>query len=224
MENGVSNFNQDATVDPQCRRTSLDSSTTFNDDLKPTNDKHASNAAMNKEKEPSKLQQQQQPIQPSIRLLYSLVSQRDAFLFLLPALAAAVIAGSVAPFMTFVVGQAFDTFAKFPTSDPTPEDKAALRHGVGIAAIELVALAAGTLAMSSITSALWVTVGERNVLRLRKKVYEAISNHDLEWFDKGMGSEEQSTSAEGEDSVGAGGLMSKFARYVFICAALVAIY
>lgn len=191
------NFNHNV-LDPQSGRPSTDSSTTAHDTPKASK---GYDEPMKEKKTPVS------PPQPSVRLLFSLVSQRDAILFLLPATAAAIIAGSVAPFMTFVVGQAFNAFSNFPLSDPSSEDKARLRHDVGFAAIELIALAAGTLSMSSITSALWVTVGERNVMRLRQKVYDAISRHDMQWFDKGMG-----TDVGSDESVGAGGLMAKFVR------------
>ncbi len=195
----TSNFNHKF-VDPQSGRTSTDSATTAHDT--PTKASKGDDEPTMKVKNNAI-----SPPQPSVRLLFSLVSQRDVILFILPATAAAIIAGSVAPFMTFVVGQAFNAFSNFPLSDPSSDDKARLRHDVGFAAIELLALAAATLSMSSITSALWVTVGERNVMRLRQTIYDAISRHDMQWFDKGMGSEIGT-----DESVGAGGLMAKFVR------------
>jgi len=66
------------------------------------------------------------------------------------------VAGGAAPFMTHVIGQVFAAFARFPLTDATSQDKSALRHDVGIAAIKLVALAAGAIALGSVTSALWI--------------------------------------------------------------------
>jgi len=91
------------------------------------------------------------------------------------------------PFMTHVIGQVFDAFAQFPLSDATSQDKAALRHDVGIAAIELVALAAGAIAFRSVTSAVWIATGERNVMRLSKKVREAVTTREVEWSGAKMG-------------------------------------
>lgn len=147
---------------------------------------------------------------PSIKLLYSMVTRRDFLLLLLPAMIMSIISGGIAPFMTFVVGQAFDAFSRFPLSDPSPEDKADLRRSVGIAAIQLVALGAAALALSSATSALWICNGERNLMRLRSVIYDAVMNKSMEWFEVRMGASEKSDTEDDERS-GSGGLMAKFA-------------
>ncbi|KAF9531038.1 P-loop containing nucleoside triphosphate hydrolase protein [Crepidotus variabilis] len=65
--------------------------------------------------------------------------------------------------MNLVVGQAFDAFAKYPlTPNPPQCAKDALLRGVGMAAIELVGLAVGSLALGSLTSGLWIWTGEVN--------------------------------------------------------------
>ncbi|KII91881.1 hypothetical protein PLICRDRAFT_104545 [Plicaturopsis crispa FD-325 SS-3] len=143
---------------------------------------------------------------PSIRLLFSLVSRRHLLLLVLPAIITSMIAGGIAPFMTYVIGQNFDAFAAFPLSNPSQQDKDALLQGVGLAALELLGLGVGALALSSITSSLWIWTGERNVMALRKRVYAAVTNKDMVWFDTKMGAE-GTVSADG-----AGGLMAKFAR------------
>jgi ATP-binding cassette subfamily B (MDR/TAP) protein 1 len=132
-------------------------------------------------------------------------------------MASSIIAGGIAPFMTYVIGQAFDAFAKYPlTPNPPKADKDALLSGVGFASLELVALAVGALTLSSITSSLWIWLGERNVREVRKLVYEAVVGKEMVWFDMRMGSEGNVQSADGEEGdgpLGAGGLMAKFARY-----------
>jgi len=78
--------------------------------------------------------------------------------------------------MTFVVGQAFDAFAHFLiTPDPPQAARVALLLDVGIAALQLIGLAVGALALSSLTSCLWIWIGETNVMALRKAVYVAVS-------------------------------------------------
>ncbi|KAF5373490.1 hypothetical protein D9615_009430 [Tricholomella constricta] len=150
------------------------------------------------------------PLQPSIRLLFSLLPRRHRLLLLLPAAISSVIAGGIAPFMTFVVGQAFAAFARYPLSDPSSQDKDRLLRDVGLAAIQLVALAVGALALSSVTSCLWIWTGERNVLALRRRVYEAVTGKEMVWFDAKMGAESDPTEDHGP--LGAGGLMAKFTR------------
>jgi len=121
--------------------------------------------------------------------------------------------------MTFVVGQAFDTFAQFPlTPNPPQAAKDALLRGVGLAALELIGLAFGSLALGSITSCLWIWAGEINAISLRKAVYTAVTQKDMVWFDMHMGATEGTVQATTEDNqqgpIGAGGLMAKFSRCV----------
>ncbi|KIK97394.1 hypothetical protein PAXRUDRAFT_824978 [Paxillus rubicundulus Ve08.2h10] len=153
---------------------------------------------------------------PTIKLLFSFLTPRRKLVLLAPAVASSVAAGGLAPFMTYVIGQSFNAFAAFPlTPDPPQSAKDALLRGVGLAALELVALGIGALLMSSVTSSLWIWTGEYNVVELRKMVYKAIVHKEMEWFDRQMGSEDpanvQDASGEGAP-IGAGGLMAKFAR------------
>jgi ATP-binding cassette subfamily B (MDR/TAP) protein 1 len=121
--------------------------------------------------------------------------------------------------MTFVIGQAFDAFARFPlTPNPPTQAKDNLLHGVGFAALELVGLAVGSLALSSVTSCLWIWTGEMNVMALRKAVYQSVTAKDMSWFDTHMGMSDGNklTRADENDGpIGAGGLMAKFTRFVF---------
>lgn len=118
----------------------------------------------------------------------------------------------MAPFMTQVVGQAFNAFSEFPLSNPSQQAKHNLIHGVGFAALELVGLAAGQLAFSSVQSCMWIWVGERNVMRLRKQVYDAVSTKSMTWYDLKLGGDADTTT----EKVGAGGLMAKFNKFVFL--------
>ncbi len=151
------------------------------------------------------------PPPPSVKLLFSLLPRRDLYLFLLPAFVISVVAGSVAPFMTLVLGNVFQAFAKFcRIQSPSPDDRSKLKHDVAMSALELLALAAGALALSSLTSFLWILTGERNSMMIRRKVYASVSNREMTWFDTKMGAEDG--TQEGDSSTGAGGLMAKFAR------------
>ncbi|KAI0356873.1 P-loop containing nucleoside triphosphate hydrolase protein [Trametes cingulata] len=153
------------------------------------------------------------PPQPSLRLLFSLLTRRDFFLLILPAILTSVFAGGVAPFMTYVIGRSFDSFAAFPTApNPSDDAKHQLLHGVGLAALELVGLAVAALAISSVTSSLWIWTGERNLVAVRKRIYSAVTRKDMVWFDTKMGSEESVQAVESDGPIGAGGLMANFAR------------
>ena len=156
------------------------------------------------------------PLQPSLTLLFSLMSRRDMFWFFLPAVLVSLISGGVAPFMTIAVGQVFDAFARFPLSNPTQEDKDKLLRSVGISALTLLALAVAALVLSSITSSLWIATGEQNLRALRRRVYHVITNKQMVWFDKKMGSDDSIKATDGEDGpVGAGGMMAQFVKYAY---------
>ncbi|KAG6898287.1 hypothetical protein C0992_000732 [Termitomyces sp. T32_za158] len=150
------------------------------------------------------------PLQPSLRLLFSLLSTRQCLLLLLPAVIFSLISGGIAPFMTYLIGQVFAAYATYPLSGATQADKDKLLHEISIAAIELVALAVGALVLSSVTSYLWIWTGERNLLALRRRVYDAVTNKDMVWFDSKTGAE--SDPSEDQGPLGAGGLMAKFTR------------
>lgn len=163
------------------------------------------------------------PPKPSFRLLFTFCTPRDKILLIVPAVCASLAAGGVAPFMTQVIGTNFNAFSRFAASTDTSESaKHDLLKTVGLVGLELVALAAGSLALSSVMSSLWIFVGERNAMRLRKHVYEAVSTRELEWFDTTMGSETglSDNAKEGGES-GVGGMMAKFAKYVTVHAVIV---
>lgn len=153
---------------------------------------------------------------PSVRLLFSLLSRRQCLLLLLPAIVCSMIAGGIAPFMTLVIGQAFTAYAGFHAiSSPSQSDKDNLLHGIGVAALELVGLAVGSVALGSITSCLWIWAGENNVMALRKRVYGAVTQKNMVWFDTKTAAEGTAQSAEDSQApMGAGGLMAKFTRFV----------
>ncbi|KAJ6496976.1 P-loop containing nucleoside triphosphate hydrolase protein [Mycena vitilis] len=153
-------------------------------------------------------------LQPSIRLLFSQISPRHRLLLLTPAILSSLVAGAIAPFMTLVIGQAFNAFAKFPlTPNPPQSAKDTLLHAMATAAFELIGLAVGSVALSSLMSSLWIWTGEHNVMALRKRVYAAVTQKDMVWFDTKMGAEGTVQTAEEEHGpLGAGGLMAKFTR------------
>ncbi|KAG1886662.1 P-loop containing nucleoside triphosphate hydrolase protein [Suillus subluteus] len=140
---------------------------------------------------------------PSMKLLFSFLTPRRKLVLLTPAIMSSVATGAIAPLMTYAVGQSFNAFAAFPlTPNPPQSAKDALLHGL---------LGISALVMSSITSSLWISTGEHNVVELRRLVYQSVVNKEMSWFDLRMGVD--GSAPAGQDSpVGAGGLMAKFAR------------
>ena len=137
---------------------------------------------------------------PSIFFLFSNLSTHDARILLLQAILSSIAAGVIAPLMTYVVGQAFAAFAAFPQTNSTPDDRAKLLHGVGIAALHLVALALGSFSLSSLMSSLWIRTAEQNLMVLRQKIYDAVLRKDMAWF----------VASDTADNQTAAGLMAKF--------------
>ena len=148
------------------------------------------------------------PPKPSVRLLFSLLPRRDLYLVVLPAFILSMVAGIVAPFMTLVISNVFDIFTEFcRIPSPSSSDRANFKNDIAISVLELLLLAAGSLALGSLTSFLWILTGERNVLMIQQNVYASVSRREMAWFDAKM--------AEGVDgSTSAGGLMADFARWV----------
>jgi ATP-binding cassette subfamily B (MDR/TAP) protein 1 len=147
------------------------------------------------------------PPKPSLQLLFTLFSKRDMVFLILPAILAALAAASIPPFMTIVVGDAFDVFSAYQsTPTPTEHDKALLLKGLGLAAIEFCAMGGGALFLSGVMSALWIWVGEKNIMYIRRAVYDSVTSREMEWFDKNT-----DERGAGDNAVGAGGLMTQFA-------------
>jgi ATP-binding cassette subfamily B (MDR/TAP) protein 1 len=150
--------------------------------------------------------------------LFSLLSRHQRLFLLIPAIISSVFAGGIAPFMTIVIGHAFDAFSKFsaPPTSSGGDPKELLLRRVGTAALQLIGLAIGSFMLSSLTSYLWILTGEHNILELRKRVYASIAARDMMWFDTRV-SEEQGvaqSSDEEQGPLGAGGLMAQFTRCV----------
>ncbi len=118
--------------------------------------------------------------------------------------------------MTIVLGQGFQAFSNFAVSSHTAQDKSDLLRKVGLVAIQLIALGVGAIVLSALLGTLWILVGERNVLGVRKHVYEVVTKKDMEWFDRNMRADLQdhnAPTAEGSNNTsGAAGLMARFSK------------
>jgi ATP-binding cassette subfamily B (MDR/TAP) protein 1 len=150
------------------------------------------------------------PPKPSVRLLFSLLPRRDLYFVVLPAFILSMVAGVVAPFMTLVLSNVFNVFTEFcHMPSPSSRDRENFKHDIAISALELLFLAAGSFALSSLTSFLWILIGERHSLMLQQKIYASVSRREMSWFDAKM------TEDNPDSSTGVRGLTAGFARYVF---------
>lgn len=119
--------------------------------------------------------------------------------------------------MSIIIGDAFAVFSAYPLDNSlaTSEQKQALISGINTTCIKL-AIAGGIAALLNYMSqALWQRHGEALTARLREAVYLGVQGKKMEWFDMGMGMSE--TEGEDGETVGVGGLMAKFTRWVLSC-------
>lgn len=169
-------------------------------------------------------------VKPSYRLLFRGLSRRHAPLVTVAVLLA-VISGGLPPLMSRILGDVFDAYTAYnPTALPSraiPQaNKDELLRKILKGVWQLSILSIATMALSTAMISAWIVIGEKVATSLRSRVYISISQRKMQWFDLGMGlsgeddeqgadeGHGQSDGQSGADgsSIGAGGLMAKFAR------------
>jgi ATP-binding cassette subfamily B (MDR/TAP) protein 1 len=153
------------------------------------------------------------PVVPHFRRMLSLSSWQDICLLFIPGVLLAGATALVPPFMSIVIGDTFQVFSKFPimTALATPEQRSALLEGVRYQTIRLSAAGLFAIVANYIKAVVWSWHGEVVAARLREQVYQGVQEKGMDWFDMGMG---MRGDEEGEEAVGAGGLMTKFSKCV----------
>lgn len=164
---------------------------------------------------PTRLTTFDQLIKPRFRLLFSLTTKQDYIIHILPACILSIIASIIPPYMTVLIGDLFIPFSAFPLDQhsATPSQSATLIKDVSAIALKLALVGVAGFVVHTLVGRVWIGYGERVADRLRRSVYESVISKDMAWFDLGMGMK-TSDSENQEESVGAGGLMAKFARQV----------
>lgn len=165
-------------------------------------------------------------IQPTVSLLFSLTPRNSQLVILLPAIFLAIVCGLIPPYMTELLGQAFQAFTTYSletasptlTTDELSAARAKLLSSAKNSSIQFSILAGLVLACASICVSLWVINGERTITALRLEVFKGVGGRSMEWFDLGMGAEDNEGEEEGEGGAGqgAGGLMGRFTKCVFL--------
>ena len=165
-----------------------------------------------------KLQKPSKPpantIKPSFRTLFSLARRRDYFINFIPGLILACASGLVPPYMSSVVGDAFQVFESYPLDDiATDAQRAAFTSGIQTTCIKLTVAGILGVVFNYLKTVAWIRHGETHVGRLRQTVYVGMQRKGMEWFDLGMGMNDKSgVSEHNGETVGAAGVMSKFTR------------
>ena len=102
------------------------------------------------------------------------------------------------------------TLRGVPVDLITEERKETLRRNTLQAVWQLCVLGGATMLLSTTMISLWIVIGERVARGWRLKVYMGLATKGLKWFDVDL--PEKAGMDEGSGSVGAGGVMAKFAR------------
>lgn len=168
---------------------------------------------------PSRLQ----PIQPSFARLYAFFPWRERLILLLPALAFALGCSAVPPLMSLMVGNAFGAMAAYPRDGTaTQADKDKLMSDVALTSARFALIGTGAVILEYLKQVAWTRFSEATTARLRTIVFHGVKDKPMEWFDTGMGMKEDQPKSKNDskapskgvamDSIGAGGLMNKFAR------------
>ena len=120
-------------------------------------------------------------------------------------------AALVQPYMSLVVGEAFNAFVQYPLDNLATEvQRQSLKNGIQETTEKLAITGAAAVVLNYAKGALWARHGEHLTTRLRHAVYISVQGKSMEWFDLGMG---MKSEAKDSESIGAGGLMAKFTRY-----------
>lgn len=158
---------------------------------------------------------------PSIKLLYALSTRKQIYMWTIPGLITSAASAAILPYITIVIGQAFDSFARYlavaaETSSPTvldPAKKQFIDEQLVVFAT-LSGLAVGSIFATWITLALWNVNAEITVRALRRYIFADVGLKSLEWFDLGMGMGRNQEGASADDGEGgsSAGLTGRYAR------------
>lgn len=164
-------------------------------------------------------------VKPTVSLLFSLTPRSSQLTILVPAMILSIVCGLLPPYMTELLGQAFQAFTTYAletaSATLTPSELSAARAKLLSSAqdssIRFSVLGGLTLVCASTCVSLWVINGERTITALRLEVFKGVGGRSMEWFDLGMGAENNEGEEEGEGGAGqgAGGLMGRFTKCVF---------
>lgn len=156
------------------------------------------------------------PVRPRFRGLFSLSTKRDNLVNLLPGIIFAIAGSLIQPYMSLIIGEAFDVFSAYPADIDLATTEMDIKLSMGVKQTSLKLAIAGLVAMliNYVKGALWIRHGERVVSRLRQTVFDGVQAKNMEWFDLGMGTNGDEEDEEGNkiEAVGAGGLMAKFTK------------
>lgn len=158
---------------------------------------------------------------PSVSTLFCLSSRKELLTLTLPGVIISCGSSLLQPYLTMVLGRAFDSFSTFIAARTAAGDNAELlqaakthfKHQQLVIFVTLLILAALTVISSAVSLMFWNMNAEFIVRRLRRRVYSEVTKKKLEWFDKGMGLTQEEAGQETEGEGSSAGLAGRFARW-----------
>jgi ATP-binding cassette subfamily B (MDR/TAP) protein 1 len=100
---------------------------------------------------------------------------------LLASIFCSVLVGLVTPIQAYLMGKVFSTFAKFGVGQMTEND---FKHDLGLYCIYFVVLGAVCWLFTIGLFAGWVIFGELQARSARDRLFNALVDRDIEWFDQ----------------------------------------
>lgn len=163
------------------------------------------------------------PLKPSIKLMYSLSTRKEMWVYVYPSILCSIAVALLQPWLTIIIGRAMSSYTRFYASG----DRSRLMSEQLEIFITLLITAAVIVIAHAFQLMLWNVNAEHIARHLRLKVFNEVTEKKLEWFDLGMGSAEvpdaqqsktgdasagASTGDAKEDASSAAGLAGRFAR------------
>ncbi len=156
---------------------------------------------------------------PSVLCLLRPLKKRDYVVQVIPAIILSIIRGAAPPLSTRILGSVFNAFSSYSRASTSPAgasqaDRDYMRQHIQTSAFQLIGLGAGTLLFGAAMMTVWISVGEKITSRIRLQIFDAVKEREMEWFDRGMGADEDDRAqVKGvQASIGAAGLMARFTR------------
>ena len=115
----------------------------------------------------------------SWRLLFTFANRQHATI-LIWAIVTTVIAGLLKPVQAILIGNIFTEFTSYGSDNSSHRD---MLHRVSISCIFLTALGVLAWVLEGIFLSAWMVFGEAQAEQIRRNMFEALLDRDLEWYD-----------------------------------------
>ncbi|KAG0142797.1 hypothetical protein CROQUDRAFT_97086 [Cronartium quercuum f. sp. fusiforme G11] len=162
---------------------------------------------------------------PALSLIFSFTNPLDYVLLLIPACLCCIVAGLIPPYMTILIGEAFEAFTLYTLTENSfdfADAKHTLRTSIGSVSLRLILIGLASCLLSLLNHTLWSIYAARICEKLQVAIYNALSARHISWFDNGLPTShpdqfpvlppDESQDTNGRCLSAAAGVMSRFSR------------